>query len=151
MPDPSRRQTLLELIRTRLQGIHVNDGFFTDAGATVFLGEKPELGENDADVAIAVLVGDESGRRQGKAIFVELPIEIQALAKADLDEPWVASEQLLSDIQRAIEVEDELMHANDKRAIEIGPTRTLPREAGSSTVGLGVTYIVKFGRAWGQP
>jgi len=147
----STRQTRLEELRARLQGISVAGGYATDAGAEVFMGEAPAMGENDPDVAIAMIIGDDVGRRQGKAIFVTLPIEVQAIAKVDLDEPWAAIEAVLGDIHKAIEVDDETMHVNDKRGLEVGTTRTMPREPGSLSVGVGVTYVLSYARAWGQP
>lgn len=152
MPPPdSKRQTFLELIQQRLEGIHVAEGYATDAGDTVTLNEAPRFGENDPDIAIAILIGEDTPQRQGHAVLQVLPVEIQALARADLNEPWVVSEQVLADIQRAIEVEDELMRGNAKRAIEIGQTRTIPREAGTTAVGVAITYLLHYGRAWGQP
>lgn len=156
MPDPSVRQTLLEgLFRTRLQAIQVDDGYFTDAGSNVFLGEAPRFGPDDAATALAIVVADdELLKAQGKAIFLRLPVEIQCLATVEpdrLSEPWKVIEEMLADVKRAMEQDDELLHGNDKRSLARGVTRVLPRESGTTSVGVGITYVLGFQELWGQP
>lgn len=142
------RQAILTALLERLGTIRVDDGFNSNAGVTVFLGESPLLGEDDPDAAIAVVLRDDVIRWQGKKAFLDLPLEIQAVAKTTLDACWLTIEALLEDIKRAVETVD---HTIAETKLERGQTRTLPREPGSTTVGAGVTYVVTYAEGWGTP
>jgi hypothetical protein len=147
----SRRLSILTAIVARLEQIQIANEFETDAGLRVFLGEAPALGPDDPDQAIAVLVGDDVPTYQGEHVLVALPIQIAAVAKADLDAPWVIVEQLISDIKKAIELEDRTLGGRVKRQIKRGSTRTLPRESGSTKVGVTVEYSAPYTELWGAP
>lgn len=138
----SRRQTLLELFKTRLDAID---------GTPVLLGETPVFGKDDPDTAIVILPGDDAVKQQGKAILLVLPIELHLLAKVDSDAPWVAIEELLAAVKTAIELDDDLLRANDKNAFQRGPTRTLPREPGSTAIGAVLTFFYTYSETWGTP
>lgn len=146
MPD-SLRQQRLEAIKDRLAVIEVNSGFQTNAGRLVFLGEVPALGTDDPDVALAILPLDV---QVGPNRFMVWPVEIQGLAKADLEEPWVAAEAALADVAQAFELEDRTLGGLVK-SMEVGPTRTLPREDGSTVVGFAQQYLLTYVREWGAP
>jgi len=147
----ARRQQILEAIQTRLQAIRVGGGYNTDAGLAVYLGESPVLGPDDPDVAIAIVPIDDAVDAQVKGLLIALPVEIEALAKADLAEPWVAVEQILQDIKRAHELEDRTLGGLLSSAFERGTTRSLPRQPGSTTVGAGIGYLCRYKEAWGNP
>jgi hypothetical protein len=138
----SRRRVLLELFKTRLETI---------AGTKVLLGETPPFGKDDPPTALVVLPADDVvQKQQGTAIFLVLPIEIHLLARVDMDAPWVAIEELLTQVKAAIELDDELLHAmNAKRSIERGSTRTIPREPGSTVMGAVITYGIQYSETWG--
>lgn len=148
---PSRRRLILEALLARLQVIEVANDYATDAGQHVYLGVTPALGIDDEDVAIALVVGDEEPRYQGVSLLIALPVEIQALAKADLDEPWVAVEDVIADIKRAVELEDRTLGGLVKRQIERGSVTTLERPDGGTTVGASVTYLCPYAENWGAP
>lgn len=147
----TRRQAILETFRERLQVVRKVDGFQTDAGDHVFLGAAPELGEGDPDEAFAVVVLDDEVRYTGEHLAVLLPVGIAAVAKADCDEPWLAIEALLWDIKQAIETDDRSFSGLLAERFERGPTQTLPREPGSTTVGVMVTYRAPYNEVWGHP
>ena len=147
----SARLGIIAAFKTRLEAIRADDGFNTDAGLAVVAGEVPTLGPDDPDVAIAVLVGDDEPKAQGNALFIRLPIELAAVAKATLDAPWVAVEAVLEDIKRAMELQDRTLGGLAVSNIERGSTRTLPRESGSTTVGAAMTYFCSYKEAWGNP
>lgn len=142
MPDPYRRQAIVEAFRSRLQAIEIGP---------VFLNETPTLGPDDPAIALAVLIGDDTPRFQGERILLTLPVEIQILAKADLDEPWLAVERTLGEVKKGIELADRTLGGAVLRQIERGVTRTLPRELGSTTVGAGLTYLAPYPESWGKP
>lgn len=147
----SKRQLILEEFRRRLRAIKTEAGFDTNCGDTVMLGFSPELGPDDPDQAIAILSGEDALAWHGQNIHVKWPIEVHALAKVDLDEPWIAIEQVVSDIKRAVELEDRRLGRLVKPFLERVSVRTLPREPGSTTAGAAVTYLVPLTEAWGDP
>jgi hypothetical protein len=150
MAAPSRRQLILEAFVTRLEAITVDNGFQTDVGLNVFFGVAPDLGPDDPNEAVALVVGDDAAGYQGEHIVIELPVDVVALAKATLEEPWVAVEAVLSDIKKAVELEDRTLGQLVMRQIRRGSTRTLPRETGSQIVGASIRYLAPHAEVWGQ-
>lgn len=147
----SRRQQIVEALKARLEAITIANGFDTNVGTTIYVGESPDLGPDDADTAIAIVVGDEEPQFQGEHVYLELPISIQAIAKANLDESWLNVEAVIGDIKRAVELADRTLGGLVKRQIVRGPVRALHREPGNTTVGASVTYIAPFTEVWGSP
>ena len=148
----SKRQRILEAVLARVQTIRRVDGYQTDVGATVFFGESPELGESDPEEAAAVVpASDVIVAIQGTKVTIELPIAIQALARADLAQPWVAVEAVISDIKTAVEVADQTLGGLAPRRMRRGSTRPIPRDPGSVTVAAEVPYIVPYDETWGAP
>jgi hypothetical protein len=139
--EPTKRQLILAALEARLQ----------TTNHTVFVGEMRELGEDDPDVAIALLVGEDVPNYQGEKLAIRLPLPIAALAKANLDAPWQSVEGLLGAIKRAVELEDRTLGGLVKREIVRGATQVLQREPGSQTVGLVITYEAPFTEKWGNP
>lgn len=137
----SERQRILEAWKARL----------ATTGYLVVLGEVGELGPDDPDRAIVITVGDDQVKAQGDKLFVTLPVHLSALAKADLDAPWTAIEDVLAAMKAAVETEDHRLGRQLKREITRGTTRTLPREPGSMTVGVAITYDCSYEETWGRP
>lgn len=150
----SRRRELLNALVERLQAIQ--DGaqnaqgatFETDAGALVEIGDTIELGADDPDDCLLVVPGDATKRSDGQKKVVDFLIEIQALVKVGVDNAWARVEVMLSDIERAIETPDRRLA---DQPLEWMSTRTLQREPGSTTAGVGVTYRTTFQQTWGMP
>jgi hypothetical protein len=152
----SVRQDILAEILSRVATIDVSQGFQTDAGRQVFFGESPQLGPDDPEAAIAVVVRDDfstdqSGFGEGEdGISVALlPIEIQGVVKADLEQPWVTVEQIISDIKRAVETSDRGLGGLLAVALARGRTRTQHREPGSTIVGASIEYRAIVAESWG--
>lgn len=148
---PSFRQQILGAFLTRVQAVQVANGFQTNAGQVVYTGETPELGPDDPNEVIAIVVGDDSVKYQGANLLVRLPVSIQALVKADLDDPLTAIEAVISDIKRAVELADRKLGGLIPQPIERGSTRAVPRRPGSTTVGVAVEYSISYVEAWGAP
>lgn len=162
MPDrTSRRQRILTVIAERVAVVQQVNGYQTDAGAMVVLGETPQLGPDDPDTAIAILVGDEQARWNRAHVLVRLPIEVQAVVKDSSPSAWWVVEALVADIKRAVERPDRelaiTLNGGEVKLLSPTPgltrevTRTVPRETGMTTVGAGVTYVAEFGEVWGDP
>lgn len=152
----SVRQTLIQdLFLARLAAIQIADGYVTDAGSHVFFGVTPGFGPDDPPAAIVVVVGDDARvQNPRKVVWAQVPIEVQCLVTIDtsrIAEPGIVIEEMLTDVERAIEQVDEAMAGSDKRSLEVGPVRTLGREPGSTSVGVGITYLLKYARPWGTP
>ncbi len=147
----SRRRQFLEALRARLNQITVANGYNTNAGAQLFIGFTPDMGPDDPDTAIAIMIGEDDQGWQAKKMFYILPVEIHALAKADIDDPWMAVESLIQDIKRAVELEDRTFEGVLADNLERGPTRPTDREPGALFVGATVTYQARIAEAWGDP
>lgn len=148
----SNRQELIEALVDRLEAIQVVGGYQTDAGLHVFTHETVELGPDDPNEAIAMVINDDDPRYQAMQIFTKVPIEIQALAKVTTSQQaYMRVEAILADIKRAIEQADRTVGKLVQSQLERGVTRTLPREPGSQTVGVGITYICPMTEVWGNP
>lgn len=146
-----RRKAILEAVRTRLQEIAVSGDYFTDAGLQVALGIQPAFSDQDPDVGIAIVVGPDRIEAQHTKLAITMPVEVQAIAKADLDDPFLTIEDVLSDIKQAMERDDD-RRLDGLLAYECqrGVTRQVDREPGSTTVGVGITYEFYYEEGWGD-
>ena len=147
----SARQQALATLRTRVQGILVAEGFQTNAGGLVFLAEKPHLGPDDPGEAIAIEVLPDEPGHQGEKVALTLPIAVQAIVKADLDDPGMTVEAVIADIKNAVETDHDLGGTLLPRGLERGVTAQLDREDGSTFVGAAVGYRLRFTEDWGAP
>lgn len=143
----SDRSLILQALKARVSTILTANGFATDAGLAVFVGETPQLGKDDPDAAIAIVPLDATPEANRMESW---PIELQALAKADLAAPYLSAFDILGDIVSAVELPDRTLGGLVKH-IDVGPQRTLPREAGSTTVGIVQEYRISRVRVWGNP
>lgn len=153
----SRRTLVLQAITERLQTIVagraalMGEHFETDAGRAVFWGEVPQLGDGDPDQAIAVMPRSDEPRLIGRTAFqIEWPINIHAVVKVSLDDPWTAAEQVIADIKRAIETTDQGFEGLVQDLTRDGVS-VQAREAGSLVVSVTVPYRFVFREAWGRP
>jgi hypothetical protein len=149
--EPTRRQRILAAMLERVEQIRTENGFNTEVGWKVFLGETPILGPSDPEAALAIVIREDAVLFQAENLRIDLFLEFQALARADINHPWVMVEQVLADIKRAIELPDRTLGRLVPNRITRGSVRTLPREPGSTVVGVGVTYTAPYLEAWGNP
>lgn len=148
MTKTPERVRILQACVDRLGLITTANGYETDAGLLVTIGELIELGADDPDVAISVVPGDDTKTFDAKKSSLELPIELQAVTKVGPSDALLKVEYVLADIKRAFETEDRRLA---DYPILRGATRRLEREAGSNVGGVGVTYTVQYSEAWGNP
>ncbi len=143
------RHHVLTAIVDRLSAIRVSSGFETDAGATIVIGEAPELGDGDPDEALAVDFGEDSAAQLSPGVvLMTTPVVIRGVAKATPDDPFAQVEAVLADIKRAVELPDRSL-GNLVSQIQRGVTRAVPREAGASTAGVAITYVLTWKEGWG--
>jgi xanthine dehydrogenase iron-sulfur cluster and FAD-binding subunit A len=146
-----RRLVVAELVR-RLERITVGNGFNTDAGRTIFLGETPTLGADDPTSVLAVMIRDEELGHQGENVVVRLPLDVQALVKVSAEGPFVVLEAVIEDLKRAVEEADRTLGGLlVRRGLVRGPVRALEREQGSEYIGAAVEYVAAFAEEWGAP
>lgn len=146
----STRLDILNAIRTRLALIRTANGYNTEAGALIFLGEQVTLGSSDPAEALAIEVRDDEPGHQGMNVVTVLPIEIQAIVKDSVATPILAVENVIADIRKAMESDQNLGGlALEPRGLMRGGTRIIPREEGSTTLGAGCEYRVEFTEKWG--
>lgn len=149
----SLRQRILKACQARLE-LMVTPPWAPayDGAVDVLLGEVTDLGPDDPPAMVSVVPGDDDLRRQGDKLLITLPIELQAVVRVDIDDALAHAEELLAAIKRAFELPDRTLGGLvPSNAMERGGTRILPREAGQTTVGLGVTYMVDYQETWGAP
>lgn len=152
----SRRQQILAAIATRLEGITTASGFHTNAGQNVILGQAVQLGEDDQDAVIAVVVGDqEFNDRQRTKVAARTPYEIQAIVRVSpQNTEWITVEQMIEDIRNAIETDDPTLGGlvnNGDEGLRLVGIRALPRDPGMTDVGAGVIYMADTVECWGAP
>lgn len=151
-PPLSKRRRILDALKSRVERIRGVHGFATEAGRIVEVGAIPELGPDDPSDAVAVRGGPDEWQQQGLAFHVVWPITIWALTKSDREQPYLAVETILADIERAVETDDLTLGGLVIQHLERTPPRIeLEREPGSLVVGVGVTYTAVFKEGWGTP
>ena len=147
----TRRVLILQRLGALAALIQTANGYDTDTGLRVYLGAAPELGDADPDYAIAIVPGDEIPTEDGR-IMNSFPVAIQAIGKSSAADAWINLELLLGDIKRAIEnPADRTLGSILKGVIKRGPTRSLERVPGATTIGLEIFYTCPYVDEWGNP
>lgn len=155
MAPVSVRSLIVAALLERLGDVTTGNGYATTFGS-LFQGQVPELGPDDAHAVASVLMGDDTAEHAGPGLRVTAEAVITVVVKADDPQgnPWVELEAALGDVKQAIEIEEA-----DKVRRRLGglleqPMRRLgttiaPRPAGAQDVGLQLTYQVQFKEQWG--
>jgi hypothetical protein len=142
----SRRLRILEALLGRIELIDGTGG------------ELPQLGPDDPDKAIAIIVGEDQveGMQVGK-LWINLPVNFVALANPRIDQPWRIAEQVLADIKTAVERPDLSLGGllspgrNNPEGLLRGTTEVNVRQSGSETVGVAITYVAHHAESLGRP
>lgn len=147
----SRRQQILAAFIARLQKILIADGYQTNAGQLVFIGERPTLGPDDPDASIDVVVGADEPGYQGENVSIRLPVTVRAVVNATRESAWNTVEAVISDIKIAIETDHDLGGLLSPRGLERGPVEPRDREPGDQIIGVGIQYSLRYSEKWGAP
>lgn len=148
----SRRQDILAEFVDRLGNITIANGFQTDVGQLVFIGERPVLGPDDPDASLDVVVSADEPGYQGENVSVRLPVTVRAVVKASAGvTPWETVEAVIADVKKAIETDHDLGGLLVTRGLERGPVEPRDREAGDEIVGAGIQYALRYVEQWGAP
>ncbi len=147
----TRRHQILTAFIARLATITIANSFTTNAGQKIYANYAPELlSKDEPDTAIAVLIEDDTHEEHGDKLLIELPLLVCSLAKASLDDPLAAAEDVLGDVKRAVEIDTHLGGLL-RDYMRRGSTQTFKREQGTTTVGSVVPYILPYSEKWGAP
>ena len=154
----SIRRQILEALRARVVLIRKPNGFITNAGNLVLLGEQPALSPNDQDTAIAFIVDQQEFSDdvfqgdEGPAEDMASPLQVRivAIVKADLANPLLAMEDVIHDIKKAVELPDRTLGGLVAGMLR-GTTTAQDREEGSEIVGASQAYIFLYTEVWGNP
>jgi len=153
----SRRLRILNALKSRIEAIEVSNGFNTDAGQRVYLGELPELGPNDPEAVIAIIPREDIVGAALNNIPIQWPIDIVVLVQPDIAAPWIVVENALADIKKAVELEDRTLGdlliggRDNPGGLVRGTTEVFPRPTGAEVSGASITYMAPFAEAWGFP
>lgn len=153
----SRRLRIIDALKARVEAIETVNGFNTNAGQRVYLGELPELGPDDPEAVIAIIPREDIVPDALNNIPIKWPIDIFVLVSPDIAAPWIVTENALADIKKAVELEDRslgglLMGGRDNPGgLVRGTTETFPRQTGAEVVGASITYMAPYAEAWGFP
>jgi hypothetical protein len=154
-PLTSTRERIVEALIALLEGIRREGGYTTDAGNAVYVYETPALGPDDPEEAIALMVLEDSVIYQIDRMGIQMPIEIQALGRANAAHGTayaaIAAERVLADIKRAVETSDRTLGGLVKPYVQRGSARVMERQDGSLAVGVAIRYDVAFQESWGAP
>lgn len=154
VPQASRREQIIAALVERAQAITRFDGFNTDAGKSLVVGESVALGPDDPDTVLVLLIGDDDvATWQAGKVFYRLPFRFQVISKAGREETWRDVEQLLQDVKRAIEQSDDRQLGGllNYPGLERQPARVLRREPGAVDVGVELVYMAPLQETWGNP
>jgi hypothetical protein len=156
----TRRERILAAIKSRLEAIDSDDGYRTNLGRTVKLGEIPRFGPDDPKQALCILPEEdqvEPGVFQEGKVPVVWPISIGILVSPDISQPWLIVEAGLRDVKVAMESGDRTLGGllkggrNNPGGLLRGTTETFPRQMGSEAVGAKITYAAPYWETWGDP
>jgi len=154
---PTRRERILDAITERLVAISIANGFRTDLGKVIVVGEIPRFGPDDPTQALAVLPREDQIGETLSNIPIIWPIDIGILLSAAVSKPWKTVEAGIHDVKRAMELEDRGLGGlltggrNNVEGMLRGTTESYPRVSGTDAVGALITYAFKYVEAWGNP
>lgn len=133
----SRRQTIREAWKALLE----------TTGYPVGMGKLPAPGPGDPPVAIVLRFADVV-RIQGRKKFHTTTASIEALTESDLDQSWVAVEELVAAIKTAVETD-----SREIGGVLVDPVseRDIESEPGSTVAGTVLSYQFQWAETWGDP
>jgi hypothetical protein len=154
MPTSKRKLILLALLE-RLAAIRTTDDYATDAGLNVQLGPLPAV-EDDPQPRVALIVGDVPNPDNKDLQSAEIrrwAFTAVARIAVDPNDPLadLATEDLVADLHRALFVPG----GQDLGGLAVdvetaGVPKTDPREAGATTVGCTVPFVVVYAADYGE-
>lgn len=153
----SRRQRILEAFKARLEAIRIEDGFETDLGLQVLMGELPAFGPDDPTQVLAIIPREDQVAGALNKIPIKLPIDVAVLVAPDISEAWKLIEAGLRDVKRAVELEDRTLGGlliggrDNPGGLIRGTTETFPRQSGSMVSGASITYVAPYTEVFGDP
>ena len=141
----TRRQRIIQAIVDRLVAAN------TTAADRIYRG-RVRFSEDDDFPAISILPGDsEQTDRAGDRDKIELPIEVQALALANLVNPGDAIETLIGEIKAAVFDPNDRRLGGEVMDMYYTGDGGIDREEGGSYVSASVNFVVEYVEHYGNP
>jgi len=138
----------LSVIITRLSAISTGSGYNTDAGSQVYAGVR-YFQDDSTFPLITVFSGDEipekltyNRYRAERAVNVECYVQ-------DASTPTVSIEELIEDVQKAIELPDTTLGGAVEVIDYAGISEVEPSEAGSDITAARINYVLTYSRDYG--
>lgn len=139
----------IAVIITRLQAIATGSGYNTDAGSQVFSGVR-YFSDDETFPIVTVFTGDEITEKiMARAYRSERSVNIECFVQ-DNATPTVSIEELIEDIQRALEQADHTLGGLVHQLDYTGISEIDPPEAGSDISGVRITYAFEYDRNYGD-
>lgn len=139
----------IQIVKTRLQAILVTGGYNTNAGSNIYLGRKNFTDVDDFPL-LSIFTGTEDvAPAQFGAYDCGREITIMGHVQ-DADEPTVSIEQLIADIQKAMEQTDITMGGIVSDVQYVGIIEPDEPDMGSEFSALGVVYRIDYEREYGS-
>jgi len=152
----SNRRAALTEFRRRLTLITKANGYNTDLGKTLFVGERPKLGPDDPPESVEMVIQKDEPSFQGENIVITLPVFVEIVITGPTSgTPWEAREKAIEDVKKAIETDHDLTAPGEKRGtllrngLERGPVQPFDQE--SILIGATIEYRLMYSEIWGQP
>lgn len=145
----TQAQQAIAAIVARLEAISVVGGYNTDAGDQVHLGRRGFDAESDTFPLLSVFSGAEQVERLTAGRY-RCTREIRITGYVDdTTTPTVALEELVEDVQRAVEQADETLGGLVHSLEYTGLDEPEPRDDGGTVSGVVVTYSIEYDREYG--
>lgn len=140
---------ILQAVASRGYAIRQADGYYTDLGSDVRL-DKREPDINDLPVLLVYLGTRTAEDTQNKRAKCATTITVEGFCAPAGDAETIGIE-MLADIQRAIELEDETLGGLTPQGLEFQSDEIYMPESGENVVGAMVTYTAPHIRKSGDP
>jgi len=149
-PRP-KLQRIVDAVATRLESIAMENGYYTNMGLRVLRNQRaPQLEELPCCM---VYIGQRTAEsQQCEAVRCAMTINVMGYAER-IDPSEILGYEILSDIQRAVELEDDTLGGLLRGAfgLAFASEQILLPEVGANAVGATVVYSAPNIRVMGDP
>ena len=151
MPAPKLTR-IIDAVAARLADIQVANGYYTDMGLRVILDFRAPQSEELP--AVSVFLGERAAESNlGCDARVEMLINVIGYVAKDGGQAYLLGDEILADIQRAMETEDETLGGllRFQYGMAYAADEIFMPEVGADAVGARVSYTAPHVRKYGDP
>ena len=142
---------ILQTVASRLQVISQDDGYYTDIGRSIRLDMREPQAD---DLPCCLVTMGERTLESNSGCTDRIDMEITVVGYMPLiDQAYIQGDEILSDIQRAVELEDSTLGGLLRRQFGLAflSSEIYMPEIGANAVGARVTYSAPHVRVTGDP